>query len=65
MKKKHPLKRRTKRYTNAKLVRRKQLERATATYYASLSGKALEEENRLGAAMAYASSLVNFNEVES
>jgi hypothetical protein len=40
---------------------RNQLEKATAVYYASLSGEALEEENRIGAAMAD-SSHVNFDE---
>jgi hypothetical protein len=39
-----------------------QLEKATAAYFASLSGKALVEENRIGAAMADASSHVNFDE---
>jgi hypothetical protein len=39
-----------------------QLEKATAAYFASLSGEALEEENRLGAALAEAASHVNFDE---
>jgi hypothetical protein len=39
-----------------------QLEKATAAYLASLSGEALEEENRLGAALAEAASHVNFDE---
>ncbi len=38
-----------------------QLEKATAAYYASLSGEALEEENRLGAAMAHAAGQVDFD----
>ena len=39
-----------------------QLEKATAAYFASLPGKALQEENRLGAALADAASTVNFDE---
>jgi hypothetical protein len=39
-----------------------QLEKATAAYFASLSGEALEEENRLGAALSEAASHVNFDE---
>jgi hypothetical protein len=38
------------------------LEKATAAYFASLSGEALEEENRLGAALSEAASHVNFDE---
>jgi len=38
------------------------LEKATAAYFASLSPEALEEENRLGAALADAASHVNFDE---
>jgi len=53
--KKRDLKSRRKRLRN-------QLEKATAAYYASLSGEALEEENRIGLAMADASSHVNFDE---
>ena len=39
-----------------------QLEKATAAYFASLSSEALEEENRLGAALAQEASHVNFDE---
>jgi hypothetical protein len=39
-----------------------QLEKATTAYFASLSGEALEEENRLGAALAEETSQVNFDE---
>jgi hypothetical protein len=38
------------------------LEKATAAYFASLSGEALEEENRLGDALGEAASHVNFDE---
>jgi len=38
------------------------LEKATAAYFASLSGEALEEENRLGDALAEAASHVDFDE---
>jgi hypothetical protein len=37
------------------------LEKATATYYASLSAKALKHENQLDAAIASASAKVNFD----
>jgi hypothetical protein len=40
---------------------RHQLEAATAAYYASLSGKALEEEQKLELAAGSASSLVDFD----
>jgi len=39
-----------------------QVEKATAAYYASLSGDALAEENRLGTAFGWAASHVNFDE---
>jgi hypothetical protein len=39
-----------------------QLEKATAASFASLSGEALKEENRLGAALGEAASHVNFDE---
>jgi len=41
---------------------RNRLEKATAAYFASLSAEALEEENRLGAALGEAASHVNFDE---
>src|SRR6266700_3067967 len=44
-----------------KAVRTNCLEEATAAYFASLSPEALEEENRLGAAMASAAGQVNFD----
>lgn len=40
---------------------RKKLEDETAAYYASLSGKALEDEQELEAAVAYAASRVDFD----
>ncbi len=40
---------------------RTQLEQATATYYASLSGPALREEQRLEEAVAHAASQVDFD----
>lgn len=40
---------------------RRRLEAATAAYYASLSGKALDEERSLELAAASASSLVDFD----
>jgi len=45
-----------------KAARRKRLERATAAYFRSLSGEALEDEKRLEAAVAAASSRINFDE---
>jgi hypothetical protein len=54
--KKQPKKRSRKKRTWNKL------EKATAAYFASLSGEALEEENRLGAALSDAASRVNFDE---
>jgi hypothetical protein len=47
---------------DTKAARRKRLERATAAYFRSLSGEALEEEKRLEAAVAAASSRINFDE---
>jgi len=44
-----------------KAVRTNRLEEATAAYFASLSPEALEEENRLGAAVASAAGQVNFD----
>jgi hypothetical protein len=41
---------------------RARLEAATETYFASLSLKALEEENRLGEALAHEAGYVNFDE---
>jgi len=42
-------------------TRLNRLEKATAAYFASLSPEALEEENRLGAAMASAAAQVDFD----
>ncbi|HEY2460425.1 MAG TPA: hypothetical protein VGI16_06445 [Candidatus Acidoferrum sp.] len=44
-----------------KLSRHKALNQATADYFASLSPSELKAENRLGAAMAYAASQINFD----
>lgn len=41
---------------------RERLEAATEAYFASLSPEALEEENRLGEALAHESGRVNFDE---
>jgi hypothetical protein len=41
---------------------RERLEAATEAYFASLSPEALEEENRLGTALAYETDHVNFDE---
>jgi hypothetical protein len=41
---------------------RERLEAATEAYFASLSPEALEEENRLGEALAYEAGRVNFDE---
>jgi hypothetical protein len=41
---------------------RERLEAATEAYFASLSPKALEEENLLGEALAYETGHVNFDE---
>ena len=40
---------------------RKRLEEATIAYYASLSGKALKEEQKLERAVGYAASQVDFD----
>lgn len=40
---------------------RKRLEEATMAYYASLSGKALKEEQKLERAVGYAASQVDFD----
>jgi hypothetical protein len=40
---------------------RNRLEEATAAYFASLSGEALEDENMLAAALEEAASHVNFD----
>jgi Arc/MetJ-type ribon-helix-helix transcriptional regulator len=40
---------------------RKKLEEATTAYYASLSGKALKEEQKLERAVGYAASQVDFD----
>ena len=40
---------------------RKRLEEATTAYYASLSGKALKEEQKLERAVGYAASQVDFD----
>ena len=45
-----------------KCAPRNKLEKATTAFYASLRGKDLEEENRLGAALAHAAALVNFDQ---
>jgi hypothetical protein len=41
---------------------RERLEAATEAYFASLSPETLEEENRLGEALAYEAGRVNFDE---
>jgi len=41
---------------------REKLETETEAYFASLSSEALEEENRLGEALAHAAGQVNFDE---
>ncbi len=41
---------------------RERLEAATEAYFASLSPEALEEENRLGEALAHEAGKVNFDE---
>jgi hypothetical protein len=41
---------------------RERLETATEAYFASLTPEALDEENRLGEALAHASGYVNFDE---
>jgi hypothetical protein len=40
---------------------RREIEEATATYYASLSGKARQEEQELENAVAHAAALVDFD----
>jgi len=61
MKKKRKTKRLQK-VTTAKARRPNALERATAAYFASLSGKALGEERRLEAAVASTPGNINFND---
>jgi hypothetical protein len=60
MKKKHQ-KKHFKKYSKKKPSTRKRLEEATAAYFASLSGEVLEEENRLGVALASAAVQVDFD----
>jgi hypothetical protein len=47
--------------TKKKPSRTNRVEEATAAYFASLSGEALEEENRLGAALAESAAQVDFD----
>lgn len=51
--------RKKKRMTKA--MRRKQLERATAAYFASLSPAELREENELGKALSEVAGRVNYD----
>ena len=53
---------RSKKRTRTKRSHRERLEKATANYFASLSGEALKEENELAAAVGHAASRVNFDE---
>ena len=62
MKKRGKKKKRLKKSIQKKSSRASRLEKATAAYFASLSPEALEEENRLGAALSEAASHVNFDE---
>jgi hypothetical protein len=50
-----------KKVSRKKTRRPNALEKATAAYFASLSPEVLEEENRLGAAVAHAASHVDFD----
>jgi len=59
---KKPKKRPSSRRTKTQISNRHKLEKATADYFDSLSGEALEEEKRLEAAIASASNQVNFDE---
>ena len=49
-------------WLETRATRPTRLERATAAYYRSLSGKALEEERCLEGAVAHAASQVNLDE---
>jgi len=61
MKKSRKQKKQLKKITKKKPARTNQLEKATAAYFASLSGEALEEENRLGAALAHSAARMDFD----
>ncbi len=61
MKKKRASNKYPKKRTKKKIGRKNRLEEVTAAYFASLSPEALEDENRLGAAMAYEASNVDFD----
>jgi hypothetical protein len=50
-----------KKITRKKAKRRNALERATAAYFASLSGEALEEERRLEAVVASTLGRIDFD----
>jgi hypothetical protein len=61
-KSKKQLKRKTKRSTKKNTSKKNWLEKATAAFYASMSPDQIEEENRLGLAVAAAASHINFYE---
>jgi hypothetical protein len=61
MKKSSKKKKPAKKSSAKKSSRASRLQKATAAYFFSLSGEALEEENRIGAAMAHATAQVNFD----
>jgi hypothetical protein len=52
----------SKKQTRPRASTRKRLEQATAAYYASLSGEALEEERRLEIALTSTLGQINFDE---
>jgi len=60
--KKKPEKKQTKKAARKKARRPNALERATAAYFRSLSGEALEEERRLEAALSFSLGQINFDE---
>jgi hypothetical protein len=61
MKKRGKKKKWSKKSSANRSSRATRLEKATAAYFASLTGEALKEENRLGAAMAHAAGQVDFD----
>jgi hypothetical protein len=62
MKKLSSKKKSSKKKSGKRRARRRRLARATAVYFASLSGKELCEEQALGRALAFEASRVNFDE---
>jgi hypothetical protein len=61
MQKSRKKKKAQKKHGQTKPTPKSRLEKATTAYFSSLSGEALKEENRLGAALAKSSAQVDFD----